>query len=69
MSRRTLLIVAALVAVLTILLFLVSWFVQPLLPAPWNNVLILLGGVVTAVFVVLSGLADAFRTYPKNRLT
>ena len=58
MSRKSLLIAAGLIIVPVILLFLVSYFIQPLLPAPWNNVLILLGVVVAAVLATLSAITD-----------
>ena len=43
-------VIAVLILVPTLVLFLVSYFVQPVLPPPWNSVLILLGVVVAAVF-------------------
>jgi uncharacterized protein YjbI with pentapeptide repeats len=51
-------LVALLIIVPTIILFLVSWLAQPLLSAPWNNALILLGIVLAAVLASLSGIAD-----------
>jgi formylglycine-generating enzyme required for sulfatase activity len=58
MTRRTLYLAALLIIIPTIILFLISWQAQPLLPAPWNNALILLGIVLAAVLAGLSGIAD-----------
>jgi len=58
MNKRTFLIAALLIGVPTVILLLLSWLVQPLLPAPWNNILILLGIVLAAVLAALSGIAD-----------
>ncbi|MCP4425120.1 MAG: hypothetical protein GY803_11545, partial [Chloroflexi bacterium] len=58
MNKRTAIIVALLIFIPTVLLFLVSWLLQPLLPAPWNNILILLGIVVAGVLAAISGVND-----------
>lgn len=58
MNKRTLGIMALLIGVPTVLLLLLTLLVQPLLPAPWNNTLIVLGVVVAAVLAGLSGLTD-----------
>ena len=58
MNRRQILIIAVLILVPTLILFLVSYFVQPVLPPPWNNALILLGIVVGAVLTGLAAFKD-----------
>lgn len=58
MNRRQILIIAVLIFVPTLILFLVSYFVQPVLPPPWNNVLILLGVVLGATLAALSAFND-----------
>lgn len=60
-TRRLLLTVAIVIFILTAILFLVSYFVQPLLPAGWNNALVLAGVVLAAVLAALSGLNDAIQ--------
>ena len=60
-NRKLLLITALLVFILTAILFLVSYFVQPLLPAGWNNALILAGIALAAVLAALSGANDALQ--------
>ena len=58
MNKRIWLIVAILILIPTAVLFLLSWWVQPLLPSPWNNALIILGVVIAAVLAGLSGITD-----------
>ena len=67
MNRRQLLIIAVLILVPTLILFLVSYFLQPVLPPPWNNLLILLGIVVGAILAALSAFNDIFQLV--DRLT
>ncbi|RMF43778.1 MAG: NACHT domain-containing protein, partial [Deltaproteobacteria bacterium] len=61
MKKRTWLIAAFLVLIPTLFLFWLSWEVQPALPAPWNNALIILGLVVAGVLAALSGIADTLQ--------
>jgi formylglycine-generating enzyme required for sulfatase activity/energy-coupling factor transporter ATP-binding protein EcfA2 len=62
MKKETLLIIAAgLIFAAALLLFLVSWFVQPALSAPWNSVLVVAGLVVAAVLAAMSGIADTLQ--------
>ncbi|MCA9987838.1 MAG: hypothetical protein KDE59_26195, partial [Anaerolineales bacterium] len=58
MNKRFWLIVAILIFIPTAVLFLLSWWVRPLLPSPWNNALIILGVVIAAVLAGLSGITD-----------
>lgn len=66
-KKRTFLLAAGLIVVPTLMLFLVTFFVQPLLPAPWNNALILLGVIVAAVLAALSGITDTISLAEKLR--
>ena len=61
MKKKTLIIIAILIIVPTAVLFLISLFVQPLLPQPWNSALILLGVVLAAVLAGLSGVDKAIQ--------
>jgi hypothetical protein len=58
MNKRTLLLVALLIGIPSLVLLLISVLIQPLLPAPWNNILFLLGVVVAAVLAAISGITD-----------
>jgi formylglycine-generating enzyme required for sulfatase activity len=61
MKKRTLILIALLIFIPTLLLFLVTVLVQPLLPQPWNSALILLGVVLAAVLAGLSGVHKAIQ--------
>ncbi len=65
MKKQTKRVVALLIFIPTLILFLISIFVQPLLPAPWNNVLIIFGVVVAAVLAALSGINDTIQLAEK----
>ncbi|MBK8432485.1 MAG: NACHT domain-containing protein [Chloroflexi bacterium] len=52
MNKRTLLIVAGLILLLTAVALAVNWFLQPILPSPWDNIALI-------VFVTI-GLVVAF---------
>ncbi|GAB4163709.1 MAG: hypothetical protein Fur0021_39060 [Candidatus Promineifilaceae bacterium] len=67
MKKRTWLIAALLLFVPTVVLLLLTLAVQPLLPAPWNSTLIVLGVVVAAVLAALSGVMDTL--YLADRLS
>lgn len=57
-KKRTWLIAAGLIFVPTLMLLILTLAVQPLLPAPWNNALIVFGIVFAAVLAGLSGVLD-----------
>lgn len=58
MKNRKFLWVVLAILIPGIIIFSISFFIQPYLPSPWNAVLILCGVVIAAVLAGLSGLND-----------